>query len=454
MSLEKRILKEYGRSRGLVRKKHLCNAPFGNMYFNIHGDAAPCWLGFINPDSYPKRSIREIWEGERFNTFRQNIKKQSLETTCGTCLHNLKNANYISVLARAYDHLGKTSKYPRMMELELDNTCNLECIMCHGSLSSSIRKNRENKPPLVIPYDVAFVEQLKEFIPHLQELRLNGGEPFLSQICYQIFENVILLNPKLKLVVATNGTVWNSKIENLLNKGNFNINISIDSLDKIIYERIRVNANFDETMANFHRFLEYCRRKGTKLCVMVNPMRENWKEMPDFVTFCNKHNVPLWFNTIQHPEEHSLWALPTEKLQEIFETLSTINFRVSVGNPESFHNTKVYYNLVHTQIYNWLLESKNNKEATSTSQNNYEQIFYDQMSRLTEINLKTEAEKKERMQEIKSKIEELIRTNDNSVWPRSDFFKFVSGAPADMVYQELQLKSVAELRLLIEKFMK
>ncbi|HQL70103.1 MAG TPA: radical SAM protein [Bacteroidales bacterium] len=454
MSLDKQVLKEYRRSRGLARKKYLCNAPFGNMYFNIHGDAAPCWLGFINPESYPERSIREIWDGARFNTFRNNIKKHRLEETCATCLHNLSNKNYVSVLARAYDHLRKPSKYPRMMELELDNTCNLECIMCHGFLSSSIRKNREHKPPLHIPYDDNFVDQLNEFIPHLQEIRINGGEPFLSPICRKIFENSARLNSGLKLVVATNGTVLNPAIEAMLEKGQFHINISIDSLVKETYETIRVHAVFEKTMANFEYFLKYCRRKGTKLCLMVNPMRENWREMPEFVLFCNKHNIPLWFNTIQQPEDHSLWALPAENLVEIYETLSANQLKPSVGIPESFHNARVFHNLVHTQIYNWLQESKINKQTIVGTQTNHEQLFYEQISRVIKRQISSETSQQDQMLLIESKIEELQQTGENPLLAKSDFFKLASQLPAEMVYQELSTKSVAELRLLIEKFMK
>jgi MoaA/NifB/PqqE/SkfB family radical SAM enzyme len=75
-----------------------------------------------------------------------------------------------------------------MMELEIENTCNLECVMCIGELSSAIRKNRDKLPPIKSPYNEAFVEQLEEFIPHLKELRFNGGEPFLINSVFRIFE--------------------------------------------------------------------------------------------------------------------------------------------------------------------------------------------------------------------------------------------------------------------------
>jgi len=452
MSLNKRIKREYNRSRKTLYKKHLCNAPFTNMYFNIHGDAAPCWLGFINPDSYPQKSIKEIWEGKRFNEFRKNIKKLTLEETCGTCLENLNSHNYVSVLAKAYDHLGKPAKYPKMMELELDNTCNLECIMCNGFLSSSIRKNREKKPKLEIPYDDEFVNQLNEFIPHLQELRLNGGEPFLSKICKNILDNAVEINPKIKIVLATNGTVLNNSIKELLEKGNFNINISIDSLQKETYEAIRVNAVFEEVMENFKYFLDYCRKKKTKLCVLTNPMKQNWTEMGDFVRFCNQHNIPLWFNTIRQPQEHSLWALPTDKLQEIFDTLSREVFKPTITAPESFHNIKVFDNLVKTQIYNWLQESKTSNTLRDVDYSDKEKLFFEQIKKFIREDSSAEAELQEKLNQVNEKIENILEYLDKKQMSRNDFFSFAANLPLKMVYKELLSKSSEELIELIDKY--
>lgn len=447
------FIKKYNSTRPKKCRKLLCYAPFTNMYFNVHGDAAPCWLGFIDPDSYPEKSINEIWHGERFNEFRRNIENLKLKETCGTCLDNLNKGNYVSVLAKAYDHLGEPGKYPKMMELELDNTCNLECIMCNGTLSSSIRKNREKKPPLHIPYDDTFVEQLNEFIPHLQELRINGGEPFLSKICIQVFENVVRINPGIKLVVATNGTILSDNIKALLEKGRFHINLSIDSLSKDTYEKIRVNAEFEKTRENFQYFVKYCRKKKTKLCLLVNPMRQNWREMGDFVKFCNKYNIPLWFNTIRYPEEHSLWALPAEQLQEIYDSLSAIRIKPRIFAPESFHNIKIFNNLVNRQIYQWLQESQQKKENKFENEDfDAEKAFYEQMEKYIAEDAGSEAEVQKQIQIIHAKIDTALSSPALTKMSRKGFYKLAGTMPVAMVYRELMSKSNEELVALIEKY--
>jgi molybdenum cofactor biosynthesis enzyme MoaA len=433
----------------------LCYAPFTNMYFNIHGDTAPCWLGFTLPESYPGKSIKEIWNCDSFNEFRKNIKNLTLEQTCGTCLENLNNGNYVSVLAKAYDHLGKPATYPKMMELELDNTCNLECIMCNGTLSSSIRKNREKKPPLKIPYDDAFIEQLNEFIPHLQELRLNGGEPFLSKRYQQIVENVAKLNPGLELVVATNGTVLNNDIKALMEKVRFDINISIDSLQKDNYEKIRVNAAFEKTMQNFNYFLNYCRRKKTKLCVLVNPMRENWWEMADFIRFGNKHNIPIWFNTVRYPRQHALWPLPAKQLQHIYDTLSAENIKPNMLKRESFHNVKIFKNLLNNQIYQWLSASEQEQNDVIEDKAKYanpEAFFYEQIEKHLEKIVASKVDVENKMQTTRNTVERVLNSLTETTISREDFFNLANTMPPSMIYKVLMSKSDSELIKLVTTY--
>lgn len=352
-----KTIESYYNSRTIKDKKYLCHAPFNNMYFNSVGDVANCWLTFDNPEKYSEdRTIKEIWLGEKFTNLRENIKNYDLSKRCGTCLKNLENKNHVNVLAKAYDNDIPISNYPTMMEFELSNTCNLECIMCTGLLSSAIRANREKLPKLTNPYGEKFVQELEEFIPYLHEARFNGGEPFLIKIYFDIWEKIIELNPNCKIVIATNGTVLTSKVKNILERGNFHFNISIDSLIAKRYAEIRVNGDLNVVLKNLLYFKEYCQTKKRNICIMVNPMKNNWEEMPSFIEFCNSHNVHLWFNTIVHPEELSIHSLPKIDLERIYTKLSKVTF-VQDEKTTDFaykHNTELYHNLVEIQIKNWL----------------------------------------------------------------------------------------------------
>jgi len=440
----------YNAARSKPNATHICHAPFSNMYFNVHGDCAPCWLTFIEPDSYTKKSIREIWFGEKYQSLRKNLLAYNLTDKCNVCLKNLQSGNYTSVLARAYD-VNTPADYPSMLELELNNTCNLECVMCIGELSSSIRKNREKLPAIRSPYDEAFVEQLKEFIPHLKEIRFNGGEPFLIGIVFKIFEIIEQLNPSLKIVIATNGTVLNYKVKEWLNKLNIHINLSIDSLTPSIYEEIRVNAKFDRMIEHFTFYHQYCRANNRTMCIMVNPMRNNWHEMPDFVRFVNKHNINIWFNTIHRPVEWSIWALPSNELEKIYSTLSKIAFsKEDRQTPLSSYNISIYKNLVEVQFKNWWDESLTREQLDTlveevVDEAKAEKLLKERLSKYIYLTSEEgEDQKKYRLQNLFLKIEavrQLLGVNSLD----KTFYQSIHSSPPELLIREFELKSSATL---------
>jgi len=331
-----------------------CVAPYNNMYFTTEGRVAPCWLLVGHLDTWgPGRSIKDIWTGEKFTEYRNNLKNGVFKSECRVCKQKIEADTW--PLALAYDGFS-VKEYPTMLELELSNQCNLECVMCEGRLSSGIRKNRDQLPPLPQVYDDSFVEQLKEFIPHLEELRFNGGEPFAQKIVYDICMLVAKINPSLRINIATNGTVYNKQVKEILAKCNISLNISIDSLDEDNYKAIRINGDFNTLMENFQTFNKYCKDNGRGLSVMVNPMNNNWWEMPEFVKFTTENEVNLWYNTIHHPEHLSIWKLPSSDLNVILQTLQP---QVEELKPTDFSNHVAHGNweklnhFVNKQIANW-----------------------------------------------------------------------------------------------------
>jgi len=328
-----------------------CNAPFNNMYINLLGRVSPCWKLPGLCDQWSKdRSLMDIWTGEHFQKYRNALKQNLFLNRCGECKKEIDEG--VWPLAKAYEKF-PVRDMPSLMEIELSNQCNLECIMCNGTLSSGIRKNRDKLPPLPQIFDDSFLEQMKEFIPHLVELRVNGGEPFAQKILLDLLDIVSEIHPELKVTIATNGTVYNKRVQAILDKCNIHLNISIDSLIPERYEMIRVNGSFDTLMENFKIFKEYCHTNNRNLSIMVNPMRNNWEEMIDFVYFTDDHNCNLWFNTILYPRHLSIKHLCKDeilnihsKLKEKFDLLQT-----RIKNYDKIDH------LINNQIAEWILDA-------------------------------------------------------------------------------------------------
>lgn len=450
------IVEQYNQARHTAYKQNLCNAPFNNMYFNVLGQVGPCWLSYLGGDTWPEKSIHQIWFGERFNALRNQIKQSDLTGQCITCKNNIEAGNYVSALSVAYDVV-PVKKYPAMMEFELNNTCNLECVMCKGELSSSIRKNRDKLPAIKSPYNPHFVEQLKEFIPHLTEARFNGGEPFLITIYYSIWEEILRLNPACKITIATNGSVLNYKVKDILERGNFLINLSLDGITQESYETIRVNGHFGRVMENLHWFAEYCQRKQTILCLMVNPMRQNWHEMPQFVRLCNRLHIPVWFNTVDYPSDQSLSHWNFHNLQKAYEALSKETFENTTQTPPHLfeRNSGIYRNFVFVQLHHWLQQAQTREAAAQNiplpRENEIDFLFTEEAppagaeqkkffvhqyhTLLTEYRL-TKTEAQQQLKQIQQAAQRVYEHSRSRITPEG-FFELLNRYPPKIIIETL-----------------
>lgn len=353
-TLPSEALDAYQARRPEAAQGRLCHAPFRNMYFTTTGRVGCCWL-LVSPlfaDRWsPARSIHDIWFGDTFRRWREAITAGNLHTYCNVCEHNVVKRR--GPLALIYDDRLSIGEYPSTMELELSNICALECVMCNGLLSSSIRKRRDRKKPLVSPYNDQFVEQMEEFIPHLNQIRFSGGEPFRHRLVYLLLERIERLKPDLRVLFTTSGSVMTPAIVRWVERLNCSIGLSIDSLVKERYEMIRINASFEKVMRNLDTFSRIAADHGQDLSIQMNPMRSNWDELPEFVRFCNRRRIWLSFNTVQKPKKYAIWALPKRELRRIYGILSAEQFELNSGDALHAANLAAYREVVDGQIGSW-----------------------------------------------------------------------------------------------------
>ncbi|MBI5539227.1 MAG: radical SAM protein [Bacteroidia bacterium] len=292
----------------LFNRKTLCKAPFNALRLSLNGNIQICCA---NKDfllgKYPETNIKTAWFSEKVNELRKCISSKDLSLGCSECKSQIENGAFYSVKARFYNHL-KINKngYPSLIEFELDNNCNLECIMCNPYTSSSIL-NKCNFQLEKTQYNNSIINEIEEFIPHLTHANFIGGEPFLVPLYFSIIEKMLSINPKIIFNISTNGTILNNRIKELLTKGNFDIGFSIDSIRKDTYEKIRINASFDIVMDNLDYFQNYCKSKGTSFSVWVCPLKQNAYEIAEFVNYFEKRNIKVYFNTVIMPHSLSLW---------------------------------------------------------------------------------------------------------------------------------------------------
>lgn len=307
-----------------------CYSPFVSMFFHPTGDVRACCMNRRHQlGNIAQQTIDEIWNGPAVQEMRQAMLDYQFVKGCDACVwqirdgnFSLKDINYQPVHALKYDDLiakadGKF--WPVNMEFNLSNLCNLECIMCYGEVSSLIRANREKLPPLPQLYDDTFLADLRKYLPHLELASFLGGEPFLIQQNFRIWEMIIEDRLKPNLKITTNGTQFNTKVQQILDRLRISINLSMDGVRPETLESIRLNVKYDKFMANFRRFHEYCRGVESAFGLNFALMRPNWREFREFLQFADEWGAYVSVCTASEPPHLSLYTLSREEMQEIVE---------------------------------------------------------------------------------------------------------------------------------------
>ncbi|HXH18195.1 MAG TPA: twitch domain-containing radical SAM protein, partial [Chitinophagales bacterium] len=329
-------------------KPLFCYLPFNSLTFSFSGQVLVCsYNRDIELGRYPQNSIDEIWNGANAKKLREHMSHNDLEFGCRHCKYFFDKGKFTNLRPLVFDKYYKNTDavFPTVFEFELSNVCNFECQMCHGEVSSSIRKNRDKLPPIPSPYDDSFVLQLEKYIPHLREAKFYGGEPFLIPIYYHIWDKIKALNPTMELFVITNGSQWNTRIEKLLNELNFDVTVSIDALDKGKLEQIRKNAVYEELLKNIQRFSEACKQKGTHLSLSITIQKDNWEQLPRMIHFCNELEASIYVSYLERPIHFALADLSKDELKQIRAEMEQYSF--PSRNSAEIYNRKCFEDFKH-----------------------------------------------------------------------------------------------------------
>lgn len=360
--IKKRIIHDFNKIRNNDKTHRLCHAPFKSMTFFHTGAVLACWYNKLFPlGNYPEDSIHDIWFSKRSETLRNFISHNDLSYGCPDCRKNLNDKNFYNVGAWRYDFLPEgDSEFPVSIDFQISNSCNLQCVMCNGEYSGNVRTNRENRELYKPAYDEDFFRQISSFVPYLKEASFSGGEPFFAKEFARVWDLFIELNPQINCSVSTNGTIFNDRTRYYLDALPFNIALSLDAITPEVYNKIRINANYDSVMENMEKFINYTQERKTEFTVKVCAMQQNWHDIPALIKFVNERDLPFLFNTVFYPPYCSLWSMSYLKLKEIAEYLK--KFPLAAESATQKKNATCYQDLIR-QIEDWGKEAKIREES-------------------------------------------------------------------------------------------
>jgi radical SAM protein with 4Fe4S-binding SPASM domain len=241
---------------------------------------------------YPKIAEDDL------NEFAKNYSKENDDELNGLYAHyNIVkknvNAKYRSLpeykeyrnlwRETAVNHL--RTEFPLHLDIEVTSYCNLACPMCPRTHRVQLGK-WENRMMKLETFKKIIDEGTKR---GLKAINLNNfGESFYNK---NIIEMIEYAKSKgvIDIMLHTNGTVMNEELaEKIVKSGLDRIIFSLDSITKTIYEKIRVNANFEDTVEKvktFYRIREKFKAYKPVIRISMVRMKENDHEAKNFENF-------------------------------------------------------------------------------------------------------------------------------------------------------------------------
>lgn len=312
-----------------------CRAPFASLHLDQRGDARPCCQSTYVLGNVADQGLDEIWRGERAERLRAAVAEGDLSLGCGYCEWSGRAGGHDATYARRFDELPlpAAAEGPTRLEIAPSNTCNLQCVMCNGEWSSSIRSQREGLPPLPKAYDDDVFAELERWLPGVVEVELFGGEPLLARESLRLLGMLTELEG-VEVRVTTNGTIWNARVAELIERLRMNLVVSIDGASAETYEGIRLGANWDSARENLERFRSACDAVGSGLDLAHCLMVENWWELPDLLRLAAGLRAPVFVNTVLSPVSSSLHHLSPPELHHVVRSLESRRREVeALGDP-------------------------------------------------------------------------------------------------------------------------
>ena len=174
---------------------------------------------------------------------------------------------------------GRAAYRPVYVKVKLCFGCNLKCAMCNHW-----RETRE--PPLSI-------ERFREVLAELAELgcrkiHFSGGEPLLRPQAPELVAHATRLG--LRVTLTTNGTLVDKDLaKRLVEAGLRGVNVSIDSPDRKLHDRIRGERGAWKKAAQAVKYFRRYAHKG-KISIRLNTVvgRYNYLSLAPLADFAHE----------------------------------------------------------------------------------------------------------------------------------------------------------------------
>jgi cyclic pyranopterin phosphate synthase len=145
------------------------------------------------------------------------------------------------------DNHNRTINYLR---LAVTDRCNLRCNYCMPAEGINFAK----KETLLTVEELSFLSQTLVG-EGIDKIRITGGEPFVRKDLMALLRNLRKMDGLKDISITTNATLIGPHIDELLDLGIMNINVSMDAIHRETFERITRRDQYDTVYDNLIRLI-------------------------------------------------------------------------------------------------------------------------------------------------------------------------------------------------------
>ncbi|MBN1586929.1 MAG: SPASM domain-containing protein [Candidatus Omnitrophica bacterium] len=335
---------EYDRNRDLSQKpfRAACYAPFVSLEFGPRGDVRVCSLrrgAGVGDIRY--QTIQQVWNGFKMDQLRTYLKHYDLSSGCDRCRWYIDQGSSDIPAKRSYDWIPipSGSLMPRRFTFRLANTCKVRSVLCAPYSCSVLSEDAGEKPDPRNPYGESFFQELRELLPNTLQCDFQGGDAFLIEPHYRIWDLLISQRYEASISAFTYGTHLDKRVQSYLSALNFSdLVVPFFSLDKTRFETLCQGARMEEVTATLRLFAEYAQERpnSRKLYLQFPITRNTWSEFAGMLEFAEPLNAQLETYVVRTPGSLCALDLPAadrmEMLQVLAKDLERLEGRVRPSN--------------------------------------------------------------------------------------------------------------------------
>ena len=320
-----------------------CKAPWNSLVVHMDGTLLP---DPVYKNSNPVKDIDEYWNNSK--ELRDTLIKNNFHQNCISCKTKEEKIGWSrrKYLNQTFKNIDFKDTFDiKMLEVDMSNNCNLKCVMCSGSYSTSWIKDEKHFKDIGwvdyrgLPRDyedkgsvflrnannLESVKKIVDRCPNIEFIAIKGGEPFVEPANLDLLDYIIknINSYQLTLDIHTNGSKYDERFIQRFDKfKKVNITVSLEALDEDLYSYIRGGdkTSIFEVCNNIKKFKSI---PNVYLSISTLWMVYNiFEPVKIYKHFVEQQGIDTYFkNVVAFPKYLSYNVLPKKYLIEAHDNI-------------------------------------------------------------------------------------------------------------------------------------